>query len=76
MFRESANINYPELKHAEISGGPGRPKIAIDKKWLEEAISHSHNISQERLARTLGISQQTLRARIREYGLQREQFDD
>ena len=58
------------------TGRPGRPTIIVDKVWLQDAISNSHNITLIRLANTLNISVWTLRTKIREYGLKREKYSN
>ena len=73
--RDSSVVKYPDLTSANSIGGLGRPKIDIDRAWLEDALSRSHNISLERLSQTLQISERTLRTRIKEYGLGNERFD-
>ena len=76
ICRNSSAVKYPDLTFVDSVGAPGRPKIEVDRDWLKDALSRSHNISLQRLSQTLKISQRALRERIREYGLSNVRFDD
>ena len=75
IYRDPSAIRYPDFTYVGSLGNPGRPKIEIDKDWVKDVLSRSHNISLERLFQILKISQRTLRERIKEYGLGDIRFD-
>ena len=75
IYKDSSAIKYPDLTHTRGIGAPGRPKIEIDRAWLKDVLSRSHNISLERLSQTLLISEHTIWARIWEYGFESKRLN-
>ncbi|KAI9455181.1 hypothetical protein HD554DRAFT_2148582 [Boletus coccyginus] len=47
----------------------GRPAIEFDQEWLANAISPTHRLSLQTLARTLGVHRNTLRQHLQINGL-------
>ncbi|KAI0069534.1 hypothetical protein K474DRAFT_1579301, partial [Panus rudis PR-1116 ss-1] len=55
------------------TGGRGRPKIVIDRLWLEWAYGHK---SIAKIARYLGVGRSTVRSALLEYGIASPQSND
>ena len=70
--REQSNIILPQLV-TRIRQRPhaGRPTLNINEDYLREAMSTRRNISQTELAQHLGIHRNTLRRKMKQYGITR-----
>ena len=54
------------------TGQPGRPRKIIDLSFLQEATAPHRQISLKALAQSLGVHKNTLRAYMKEYGIERK----
>jgi len=67
--REQKNIAFPNMVEITRSGKPGRPKKAINKAFLDNAMSTSRRIHQTQIAVGVGVHRNTVRKYLKEYNI-------
>jgi hypothetical protein len=73
-FTLSPSSQHDQVSHIQViqvehSGRRGRPKMSIDKGWLQEALSSRRKITLQQIADTLGIHRNTLRYHMKKHGV-------
>jgi hypothetical protein len=75
MIRERHQIAFLEPVAEEVTGRKGRPTKTVNRDYVEEAMSSKRNITLSAMARQLKMHRNTLRKKMKFYGLSRS-FDD
>jgi hypothetical protein len=60
LFRDDAEVVFPEPVSVVHTGRPGRPAKIIDPNFLREALSLGRKLSVARVAKELGVHRETV----------------
>lgn len=69
IYRNGHAHTYVQPVTIQRTQRRGRPRKHIDKTWLADAVSPSHNLSISKVAQALGLHRETVRFYIDEHGL-------
>ncbi|KAL0563200.1 hypothetical protein V5O48_018875 [Marasmius crinis-equi] len=69
MDREQSHIHYSQPVQKFKTGQPGQPRLAIDPNFLEEAMAPKLSLKVVDVAKSLGVSTNTVKSRLREAGI-------
>ncbi|KAL0572531.1 hypothetical protein V5O48_009435 [Marasmius crinis-equi] len=67
--REQSHIHYSQPVQKIKTGLPGRPRLAINPNFLEEAMAPKLSMKVVDIAKSLGVSTNTVKSRLREAGI-------
>ena len=70
MYSGETNVNIPQPVKIVKTGCHGRPRKLVNPDYLQEAMSHTRQITFTELAGVLGIHRNTLRLHMKRHGIE------